>query len=235
VTLVAEAGLAVVRLAIIGIARHGVRVAVERRNAAIEQRVEARDLADIGDAQLLAGPPGERRHHHLPIQPDEVAPAVRRFRRDDDPRGQRPRHGTGRIQLYPARSERSQREHRISGRDEIRRLADDIDAARRIDVAEQRARRPLQQLDPFGGGRISGRPHAAVGEEAIDVIFPTAIRCAQEAADGEIVHDAATIVLVADAADQFERVRQAIGPGGSQQVTLDRSARLRERAGGDIR
>ena len=104
-------------------------------------------------------------------------------------------------------------------------------AACGVDVAEYRAGRAFQHLDPLDRGGIARGRAAAIGDEAVDVIFPAAIGSAEKAADREIVREPAAIVLLAAATDQFERVAEAIGSGRAQQILLDRAARLRHPLG----
>ena len=189
--------------------RQRVRVAIHRRNAAIEGRVEMGNLAYIGDPRPRRRFPRQRRRHDAPLQRHMIAPAVAILGRDDDasgdPIGQRP----GKVEFDPARIERAIGEDRARRWRKARRLRHDIDAARRIDVAEQRAGRALERLDALGCRRVARRSHPAIGYKAINIIFGAAVGGAQESADRKIIEESAAIILIADPADQFKRIGQA--------------------------
>jgi len=153
---------------------------------------------------------------------------------DDDPRGDAVGQRAGGVEFDAARVERSQRQPGRGGGGEARRLRHHVDAAGGVDVAEDRTGRAFQYLDPLDRGGIACGRAAAIGDEPVDIIFAAAIGGAEEAADREIVGEAAAVVLLAAAADQFQRVAEAIGAGGAQDVLFERAAGLRHAVGREV-
>lgn len=169
--LVPEPGHPVAGLAVVVRHRQGQCVAVDRRQAPVEQGAQHRELPDIGQAQIVVGSPGQGRGDGRPLRADMVAPAVAGLARHDQTGGQAVRQGAGEIQLAALQAVGADGGRHLGGGDEARGLGHHVDATGRVDVAEQGAgaqgrvarRLPTAQDDDLVQTIHLGRGHGRFG------------------------------------------------------------------------
>jgi hypothetical protein len=115
---------------------------------------------------------------------------------------------------------------RVRGR-EPRRLGDDVDRSAGFAAAVEGAHRSLEELEPFDVGGVARRVEAAVGADAVAQQRHARVAMAGEAAQRDVVPDAAEVVLPAGAGDEVQRIIHAQRAEVVEQLARHDAHRLR--------
>ncbi len=215
VALRAHRGIAVARLAQEARIGQRAQLLVDRHDAPVERRLELRRLEGVGHNGIVGRQPRERWRDHITPAGGEVPEAVVGLRRHAQPVGEALGQRSGQLGRQPVLVVAARRQRDLARGLELRRARDDVDDTARIAAPVERCRRPLQHVDARDVDGVHRHVVGAVGREAVDEVVRARVQVAGKAADGEVVGDAAQVVLSADAADPVER---RVQPRGAEVV-----------------
>ncbi|KAF1050348.1 MAG: hypothetical protein GAK34_01948 [Delftia tsuruhatensis] len=222
--------IAIARVAQEAAARDGAQAVAHGHHATVQRRLVAQQLARVLQHRIASQLPGEGRRNHLAAGAHEVAEAVAVLHGDVEPVGKvlanRPR-AVERAAPQPVAARIGF--HGMRRRPQ-RTLGDDVQRAARLAAAVERSGRALEELDALHAGQITRRVEAAPRGKAVEQGGHAHVLIAGQAANDDVVPQAAKVVLARDAAHIVQHIVQL---GGSQVVhglARDHAHRLRQLA-----
>jgi hypothetical protein len=235
VRLVLHGDVAIGRLAEETFARDRVQPAVHRDDAAVQRRAVAQQFAAVVEHGVIAQVPSEGRGQHLARGLHVVAERVAPLHRHVDAVGEVFAHGAGAVERRAPQAVRAEVQLGRMPTLPQRPLGHDVQRAAGLAAAVQRGSGALEELDALHAGQIPRGVETAPRGHAVEQRGHADVLVARQAADGDVVPQAAEVVLTRDAADIVEDIVQLGRTEVVDGLARDDAHRLRQLAQWQLR